>query len=66
MRIQLTERAVASLASAPADVQRAFIKQIAFLARDLGHPSLRAKKYDETPDLWPARYSISDVLPHPK
>jgi len=55
MRIQLTERAVASLASAPPDVQRAFIKQIAFLARGLRHPSLRAKKYDEPADLWQAR-----------
>jgi hypothetical protein len=41
MNIALTERA-AALTDAPLPVQ-AFIKQIGFLARNLTHPSLRAK-----------------------
>jgi hypothetical protein len=31
---------------APADIQRAFLKQAGFLLADLQHPSLRAKKYN--------------------
>ena len=52
-----------------------------FLQRDLRHPSLRAKKYDESRDLWQARvneswrfyfnivegtYIIRDIVPHTK
>jgi plasmid maintenance system killer protein len=81
MNIALKERAIASLASATPLVQRAFIKQINFLARNLQHPSLHAKKYDESRDIWQARvnddwrfffriekdtYVILDVIAHPK
>jgi plasmid maintenance system killer protein len=60
---------------------RPFSKQLNFLERDLHHPSLHAKKYDETRDFWQARvnrdwrfyfkivadvYVILDVVPHPK
>jgi len=55
MRVSLTERAIATLADAQPAVQKAFIKQINSLARNLGHPSLHAKKYDEAQDLWRAR-----------
>ena len=49
--------------------------------QNLHHPSLRAKKYDETKDRWQARvnrnwrfyfiieddvYVILDIVPHPK
>ena len=66
---------------APPSVRRAFYKQAAFLAGNLHHPSLRAKKYDEANDVWQARvnrdwrfyfiivdetYVILDVVPHPK
>lgn len=52
-----------------------------FLVRNLAHPSLHAKKYDEANDRWQARinddwrfyfkiegdtYRISDLMPHPK
>jgi hypothetical protein len=47
MNVALPERALAALASAQPAVQKAFIKQINYLARDLHHPSLHAKKYDE-------------------
>jgi len=54
---------------------------VKFLEQDLHHPSLRAKKYDESQDLWQARvnrdwrfyfqihddvYYIVDIIPHPK
>ena len=62
-------------------VRKAFFKQVRFLAQDLRHPSLKAKKYDESKDLWQARvnkdrrfyfnivgdtYVIRDIIPHPK
>ena len=39
----------------PVIVQRAFEKQVRFLIRDIRHPSLRAKKYDEAENIWQAR-----------
>jgi len=55
MNVALTERALAALASAQPAVQKAFIQQINYLARDLHRPSLRAKKFDEVQDVWQAR-----------
>jgi plasmid maintenance system killer protein len=40
---------------ASAEVRKAFFKQIKFLERDLHHRSLRAKKYDESQNLWQVR-----------
>jgi mRNA interferase RelE/StbE len=66
---------------APARIKRAFEKQIGYLAQDLRHPSLRAKKYDEALNLWQARvtrdwrfyfqiegdtYVLLDIMAHPK
>ena len=66
-------------AKAPADIQRAFLKQAGFLLAELQHPSLRAKKYDEMQ--WQARvtrdwrfyfrtegdtYLLLDIMRHPK
>ena len=81
MTVALKERAIAALASAPLEVQKAFIKQMNFLARNFQHPGLHAKKYDEASDRWQARvtgswrfyftiegdtYRILDITPHPK
>ena len=81
MRVIFSARAAIAIANAPESVRKAFHKQIAFLARDLHHPSLRAKKYDEAQDIWQARvtkdwrfyftiaddaYVIRHVIPHPK
>ncbi len=81
MQILMSERAVESLRAAPPSVRRAFEKRLRFLASDLLHPSLHAKKYDESADLWQARvnrnwrfyftiaadtYRIEDVIAHPK
>ena len=38
-----------------AEVQKAFAKQLGYLLRDIRHPSLHAKKYDEVRDIWQAR-----------
>ena len=51
MRALIAEKFAEQLADAPADVQRAFARQLAHLLRDLRHPGLHAKKYDETRDL---------------
>ena len=70
-----------ALKDAPADVRKAFFKQVTFLAGNIQHPSLHAKKYDESRDRWQARvnrnwrfyfnivgdtYMIRDIVPHPK
>ena len=55
MRVLIAEEFADQLAIAPPDVQRAFGKQLGQLLRDLRHPSLRAKKYDEARDIWQAR-----------
>lgn len=39
----------------PQTVQKLFEKQIGYLVHDIRHPSLRAKKYDESSDVWQAR-----------
>jgi mRNA-degrading endonuclease RelE of RelBE toxin-antitoxin system len=81
MKVVFSDRAIDSLKDAPRNVQRAFEKQLRFLADNLLHPSLHAKKYDESNDLWQARvnknwrfyftitddaYRIEKVVPHPK
>jgi mRNA-degrading endonuclease RelE of RelBE toxin-antitoxin system len=81
MKIDYLPRAEKALADAPADVRKAFFKQVKFLAQDLRHPSPHAKKYDESKDRWQARvnkdwrfyfnivgdtYVIRDIIPHPK
>lgn len=55
MKADYSERARRSLQSLPPDVRMALFKQVRFLERDLRPPSLRAKKYDESQDVWQAR-----------
>ncbi len=81
MRLVYSQHFIRSLKKAPSEIQRAFGKQAGFLLQNLGHPSLRSKKYDESQDLWQARvtgdwrfyftirddmYIIHDIVPHPK
>jgi mRNA-degrading endonuclease RelE of RelBE toxin-antitoxin system len=81
MKADYSERAGKTLQSLPPDVRKVLFKQVRFLERDLRHPSVRAKKYDETQSLWQARvnkdwrfyflirdgiYYIVDIIPHPK
>jgi mRNA interferase RelE/StbE len=66
--------------NAPLRIQKAFDKQIRLLTVNILHPSLHAKKYDESKDLWQARvsrdwrfyfmiesqmYIIVRIIPHP-
>ena len=39
----------------PREIQKKVDKQLLFLISDVRHPSLRAKKYDETDGVWQAR-----------
>ncbi|OHA01047.1 MAG: hypothetical protein A3C12_00645 [Candidatus Sungbacteria bacterium RIFCSPHIGHO2_02_FULL_49_20] len=63
----------------PKGVQKVFDKQLVHLLRDIRYPSLRAKKYDESRNLWQARvtgryrfyfeirndfYILHEVRPH--
>jgi mRNA interferase RelE/StbE len=81
MTIVLSDRATNAIADAPAAVQKAFYKQLRFLADNLNHPSLHAKKYAEAKDIWQGRVNrnwrfyftiegdtcfITDIVPHPK
>ena len=81
MRTVASDRFRRLFNAAPPEVQRAFDKQVRHLLRDLRHPSLRAKKYDETTGLWQARvtgswrfyfhiegdtYILYTIKPHPK
>jgi hypothetical protein len=81
MKRQLTVAAVKDYTEAPPAVQIAFDKQVKLLVENFRHPSLRAKKYDESHNIWQARvnrdwrfyfliagdtYLILNILPHPK
>jgi hypothetical protein len=81
MNLRLSQRFLQSYRRAPAPVQRAFDKQSHLLAQNLRHPSLRAKKYDESLGMWQARvnrewrfyftiegdsYHLHEIKPHPK
>jgi plasmid maintenance system killer protein len=76
-----TRRSEKDYRAAPLAVQKAFEKQVRLLTKNLNHPSLHAKKYDEAMDLWQARvnrdwrfffliqgntYLIVTIVPHPK
>jgi len=81
MRVDYTRRALGVLNTLTLDVRKALYKQAGFLLKDLRHPSLRAKKYDESRDIWQARINrnwrfyfkiqgdtcvILNITPHPK
>src|SRR5436309_15783862 len=55
MKLFYSARFQKSFRRAPASVQKAFAKQANLLMQNLQHPSLRAKKYDETNNIWQAR-----------
>jgi hypothetical protein len=53
MKLLRTPHFERNYAKASQQVQRAFDKQSLRLLQNLHHPSLRAKKYDESRGLWP-------------
>ena len=81
MRLQRTTHFERSYRKAPENIQQAFDKEAVLLLRNLRHPSLHAKKYDEGQNRWQARvtgswrfyftiagdaYILLDITPHPK
>jgi mRNA-degrading endonuclease RelE of RelBE toxin-antitoxin system len=76
-----TRRSERDYRAATPAIQKAFDKQVRYLAENLNHPSLHAKKRHEATDLWQARvnrdwrftfliqddtYLILAIVPHPK
>ena len=59
MKQRYPKQFLKSYAGAPPEVQKAFDKQLGFLLDNLKHPSLHAKKYDESQDRWQARVNRS-------
>jgi mRNA-degrading endonuclease RelE of RelBE toxin-antitoxin system len=81
MKADYSKHAGELLQGLPPHVRKAFFKQVKFLEQNLRHPSLQAKKYDESQGLWQARvnkdwrfyflirddiYYIVNIIPHPK
>ncbi len=54
MRVIYSERFRRSYKDAPSHIQGAFERRLTLLLQNLRHPSLRAKKYDETRGIWQA------------
>lgn len=55
MNIEHTQQMRRALKEFPKEIRGTFYKQVEYLANDIRHPSLRAKKYDEASDIWQAR-----------
>ena len=81
MQIALSRRADKEYRKLPVQLQKQVDKQFNFLADNIRHPSLDAKKYSETDDIWQGRinrdyrfyfyiandtYHILTIVPHPK
>jgi mRNA-degrading endonuclease RelE of RelBE toxin-antitoxin system len=81
MRVVLTRRAARDLDNLPPRIQSTARKQFERLAQNIRHPSLRAKKYSESEDLWQGRVNrdyrfyfrivadecrVQMIIPHPK
>lgn len=81
MKLRFTAKADKDYAGLTVAVRKAFAKQLQFLLANLRHPSLHAKKYSESLDVWQGRvtrgwrfyfkiegdeYVILSIIPHPK
>lgn len=81
MRMLFAKKALHDYQSAPTEVKQAADKQFNFLLKNFGHPSLRAKKYDEPKGVWQGRitrgwrfyfqirgdvYYIITIIKHPE
>ena len=80
MQFVHTDRFARSYRSSPVAVQRAFDRKSVLMLRDLRHPPLRTKKYDDARAIWQGRinrswrfyfmidgdtYVLLDMMPHP-
>lgn len=59
MKYSFTSRFIRSYHRFPQNIQKKFDKQLSHLLRDLKHPSLRAKKFNEATGIWQARVDQS-------
>ncbi len=81
MKLEHTKKIKRTLSGFPKEIQEIFYKQIEYLRKDIRHPSLRAKKYGGTSDVWQARvtdnvrfyfqitgdtYRLLNIRKHPK
>ena len=81
MLIRLSRQADKQYASLPWHLRTQVDKQLDFLSQNLRHPSIQAKKYGGTDDVWQGRvnrdyrvyfeitddgYRIISIIPHPK
>ncbi len=81
MNIRFTPRARQDFGGLPPDLKTRVRKKFDLLQDNLRHPSIQAKKYDETNDIWQGRvnrdyrfyfqivdneYVIVRIIPHPK
>lgn len=81
MRLAYAERFLRSYAAAPSEIQKTFDRKAELLLDNFRHPSLRAKKYDVSRNLWQARVNrgwrfyftiendtcyLVDIMSHPK
>ena len=81
MNIRLTTRARRDFSDLPRHLKTRGRKQFDLLQQNLRHPSIQAKKYDESADVWQGRinrdyrfyfqilgddYVILRLIPHPK
>lgn len=81
MKYVLPQHLKEKLSAFPVVVQTKFWKQISLLLKNPRHPSLRAKKYSESENIWQARidqnyrfyfriekdlYVLLDIKSHPK
>lgn len=55
MRVLFSAKALHDYQNTPERVRQAVNKQFGFLLKNLKHPSLHAKKYDEGKDVWQVR-----------
>lgn len=55
MKYSLSKRFTRSFAGFPEIIQRKFEKQLIHLLANIKHPSLHAKKFDESLGIWQAR-----------
>ena len=81
MNLRYTDRFEDQYRALPESRKAKLDRQLEFLVENLRHPSLRAKKYDESRGIWQARvdrryrfyfqierdtYILLSVIPHPK
>lgn len=81
MKIFYHESFRRSLEAFPDDIKKKLKKQINYLVKNIRHPSLHSKKYDEAQNIWQARvdkgvrfyfsiegetYFLLDIKNHPK